>query len=279
MALTLPHLTAQHERVTPPEPTPPEPRAAAPPRRRPPEAARSSTTPSYPARHRRAGRHARRAARAGQPLGVARARLPRRVRPLRALGHRPHHSGRARLRAGAQHRQAGRRTPPRAAVRALPRQARCGPAGHDDHSGGAGADRGQRAHSQQRGPLVQRADGAGARVGARHRRRLLPGAAAPRVVVLAAAGGRLGALDVAGADPASVQAALAADAPADHVELVEVFAVSEAAAGQPAVRPVARVQAGGWPPAPTRARRRWPSAPRPRAPRRARWIVSPAAAS
>jgi len=43
--------------------------------------------------------------------------------------------------------------------------------------------------------------------------------------------GRLGALDVAGADPASVQTVLAADAPADHVELVEVFAVSEGAAG------------------------------------------------
>ena len=57
--------------------------------------------------------------------------------------------------------------------------------------------------------------------------------------------GRLGALDVAGADPASVQTVLAADAPADHVELVEVFAVSEGAAGQPAVRPVARVQAEG----------------------------------
>src|SRR6187402_3836049 len=36
---------------------------------------------------------------------------------------------------------------------------------------------------------------------------------------------RLGPLDVAGADPATVQAAVDSDAPPEHVELVEVFAV------------------------------------------------------
>ena len=55
---------------------------------------------------------------------------------------------------------------------------------------------------------------------------------------------RLGPLDVAGADPATVQAAVDSDAPPDHVELVEVFALSDAAGG-PAVRPVARLEAGG----------------------------------
>jgi len=55
---------------------------------------------------------------------------------------------------------------------------------------------------------------------------------------------RLGPLDVAGADPATVQAAVDSDAPPEHVELVEVFAVSDAGGG-PAVRPVARLQADG----------------------------------
>ena len=72
-----------------------------------------------------------------------------------------------RLRAGAQHRQAGRRAAPGAAVRALPRQARDGAARDDADSRGARADRRQRAHSQQRRPLVQRADGRSAVVGQR----------------------------------------------------------------------------------------------------------------
>ena len=55
---------------------------------------------------------------------------------------------------------------------------------------------------------------------------------------------RLGPLDVAGADPATVQAAVASDEPPDHVELVEVFAVSPGA-GSPVLRPVARVPAEG----------------------------------
>jgi two-component system, NtrC family, nitrogen regulation sensor histidine kinase NtrY len=56
---------------------------------------------------------------------------------------------------------------------------------------------------------------------------------------------RLAPLDVASADPASVQATLQSDEPPDHVELVEVFSVEGGAA--PAVRAVARVQAEGVP--------------------------------
>ena len=79
-----------------------------------------------------------------------------------------------------------------AAVRALPRQARGRAARDDDHSGGARADRRQRADSQQRRPLVQRADGRGAVVGQRDCRRLLPGAAAARVGAGPAVGARAG---------------------------------------------------------------------------------------
>ena len=57
---------------------------------------------------------------------------------------------RAGVRAGAQHRQAGRRAAPRAAVLALPRQAGAGAARADDRAVGARADRRQRADSQQR---------------------------------------------------------------------------------------------------------------------------------
>ena len=118
---------------------------------------------------------------AGQPLGHARARLPDRGRALRALRDQPHDSRRARLRARAQHRQAGRREAPGAAVCAFPRQAGRRAARDDADSGGAGADRRQRADPQQRRSLVQRADGRCPVVGERHCRRLLPGAAAPRV--------------------------------------------------------------------------------------------------
>jgi two-component system, NtrC family, nitrogen regulation sensor histidine kinase NtrY len=54
---------------------------------------------------------------------------------------------------------------------------------------------------------------------------------------------RLGPLDVAHADAATVQAAVRADEPPDHVELVEVFAYS--ASGTPPLRSVARLQSDG----------------------------------
>ena len=60
---------------------------------------------------------------------------------------------------------------------------------------------------------------------------------------------RLGALDIAGADPAVVQATVQSDAPADHVEHVEVFSVTPGG-GTPAIRSVARVQAEGVPAGP-----------------------------
>jgi two-component system, NtrC family, nitrogen regulation sensor histidine kinase NtrY len=55
---------------------------------------------------------------------------------------------------------------------------------------------------------------------------------------------RLGPLDLAHADAAAVQAAVRADEPPDHVELVEVFAYS-AAGATPSVRSIARMQADG----------------------------------
>jgi two-component system, NtrC family, nitrogen regulation sensor histidine kinase NtrY len=55
---------------------------------------------------------------------------------------------------------------------------------------------------------------------------------------------RLGPLDVAQADASTVQAAVRAGEPPDHVELVEVFAYSQAG-GAPTLRPIARMQADG----------------------------------
>ena len=100
--------------------------------------------------------------------------------------------------------------------------------------GGARADRRQRADSQQRGPLVQRADGRGAVVGQRDRRRLLRGAAAARLGAGAAAG--------AGARPRSISLrptrppcaiVVAPDVLQERVELVEVYRVERAGRARP----------------------------------------------
>jgi len=58
---------------------------------------------------------------------------------------------------------------------------------------------------------------------------------------------RLGPLDVAAADPAVVQAAVQADEPPEHVEIVEVFGVTSPGGASAQVRSVARVQAAGVP--------------------------------
>ena len=73
---------------------------------------------------------------------------------------------RAGLRAGAQHHQAGCRAPARRCRSrgSAPSSWRC--CSDDARPGGARADRRQRADSQQRRPLVQRADGRSAVVGA-----------------------------------------------------------------------------------------------------------------
>ena len=94
---------------------------------------------------------------AGEPLRRAVAGLPHRVRALRPLGGRPHDPARPDVRARAQRHQADRRAAPRAAVRALPRQARGGAARHDAGPCGARAARRQRADPEQRRSLVQRA--------------------------------------------------------------------------------------------------------------------------
>ena len=105
------------------------------------------------------------------------ARFPQRVRALRAVGGRPDDARGARLRAGAQHRQAGGRAAAGAAVRAVPRQAGRAAARHDAGAGRARADRRQRADSHEHRPLVQRADGGDPVVGESDRGRLLPRAA------------------------------------------------------------------------------------------------------
>jgi two-component system nitrogen regulation sensor histidine kinase NtrY len=78
---------------------------------------------------------------------------------------------------------------------------------------------------------------------------------------------RLGPLDVASADPAAVQAAVQADEPPDHVEIVEVFSVASPAASRRGSGRSRGCRRRACRPAPTRARRRWPSAPRRRGPR------------
>ena len=135
------------------------------------------------------------------------------------VGHQPHDPGGARLRARAQHRQAGRRAAPGAAVRALPRQARGGAARDDAHPGGARAA--SSAASSFATAWIAGSTRRWSEVLAsaqRHRRRLLPGAAARSCrrsrQRLAR---RLGPLDVAAADPAVVQAAVQSDEPPDHV--------------------------------------------------------------
>ena len=163
---------------------------------------------------------------AGQPFDRAGARLPRRVRPLRA-GRPPispsswrwcSSSTRNIVKLVVERRGALPFARFRAKLVAVLLAMTLVPAL-------LVLDRRQRADSQQRGPLVRRADGRGAGVGQRHRRRLLPAAAGARRRACGAAGAR-GWRRSTWLPPtaAVVQAALAADVPPDHVELVEVFA-------------------------------------------------------
>ena len=145
------------------------------------------------------------------------------------------------VRAGAQHHQAGGRAAARAAVRALPRQAGRRAARHDAHSGGARADRRQRADSQQRRSLVQRADGRRPVVGERDRRRLLPGAAAAASAIRRSGSrGRSAAVDLAAADVRPIR---------DLVDARRHAGARQAGRGvsgrRPAAAPPAR-RAGAW---------------------------------
>ena len=105
----------------------------------------------------RPARRARRHRRARQQVGRPVSRFPHRIRPVRPVGGRPHDPARPHLRARAQCHQAHRRAAASAAVRAIPRKARRRAARHDADSRRAGAARGQRADSEQRRSLVQRA--------------------------------------------------------------------------------------------------------------------------
>ena len=168
--MATPQRRAQESRPIRPAPAPVAPAAPA-----------DSRQPAPPAGRHRAARHrARRSARARRAHHQLFSRLPDRGRPLRAVGRRPDDAGRAGVRAGAQHHQAGRRAAPRAAVRAVSREAGCRAAGDDPHPVDPRPHRRQRAHSQQRRSLVQRADGRSAVVGEPHRQRLLRRAAAVR---------------------------------------------------------------------------------------------------
>ena len=101
--------------------------------------------------------------RARQPDTAVHARLPHRVRSLRAVGRRPDDARRAGVRAGAQHRQARRRAAPRPAVRAVPREAGGAAPRHDPGADDHRADGRQRVDPHQHRSLVQLADGGDSR--------------------------------------------------------------------------------------------------------------------
>ncbi len=126
----------------------------------------------------RARMRPRRAAGRGKPHAAAVARFPQRVCALRRHGCRPDDARGAGVRARAQRDQAGGRAAAGAAVRAVPLQAGRGAHGHDDRARRSRAHRRQRADSDERGALVQRADGRGPVVRQPDRGRLLPRAAA-----------------------------------------------------------------------------------------------------
>ena len=120
----------------------------------------------HPARHRHPARGAGGDGHARRPRARSQPELPHRGPSLRAVDRRSDDAARARLRAGAQRRQAAGRTAPRPAVLALPREAgRRAPRAHH-HSGAAGADRRRRADPQQHAEVGQPAGRRGAQLGA-----------------------------------------------------------------------------------------------------------------
>ena len=155
--------TGCRDTVRPRPKLPPRSAGAAAGRRAPPVPRQPAADPR---RHRPAARQPRRDHPALGSHDAAQSRLPQRSRPLRAVDRRRHDAAGARVRAGAQRHQAGRRAAARAAVLALPAEARRGAARPDDRPVGAGAARRQRADPADDGALVQPAG-----VGRAHARR------------------------------------------------------------------------------------------------------------
>jgi len=136
-------------------------------------------------------------------------------------------------------READRRTAARAALRAFSREARRAAARDDARARRAGARGRQRAHSHQRGPLVQRADGRHPVVSHQiagdyyHERQLLVSDQASQIART------LGAVDLVNPDAARIRELIAPDIALQRVQTVDVYRVAPAARGAlPGLEPV-----------------------------------------